>query len=63
MQFAEELGFDAVTFPEHDLHSEGFEVGVPPGFPVYEALSPYQTYLTALLDTFCVAWIRSAWLP
>ena len=28
-QLAEEIGFDAVAFPEHHLHSEGFEVGGP----------------------------------
>ncbi len=36
--FAEELGFDAVAFPEHHLHSEGFEMGAPPEFLLYVAL-------------------------
>ena len=26
-QFAEDLGFSAVTFPEHHLHTEGGEMG------------------------------------
>ncbi len=38
VQFAEELGFDAVAFPEHHLHSEGFEMGAPPEFLLYVAL-------------------------
>lgn len=29
-QFCEELGFDAVTFPEHHLHTEGGEMGSLP---------------------------------
>jgi alkanesulfonate monooxygenase SsuD/methylene tetrahydromethanopterin reductase-like flavin-dependent oxidoreductase (luciferase family) len=29
-QFAEEVGFDAVCFPEHHLHSEGIEMGSLP---------------------------------
>ena len=37
-QFAEKLGFDAVAFPEHHLHSEGFEMGAPPEFLLYVAL-------------------------
>ena len=56
MQFAEELGFDAVTFLEHDLHSEGFEVGVPPGFPVYVALSLHTKHIQRPY------WVRFAWL-
>ena len=38
VQFAEELGLDAVAFPEHHLHSEGFEMGAPPEFLLYVAL-------------------------
>lgn len=37
-QLAEEVGFDAIAFPEHHLHSEGFEVGGPPEFLLYVAL-------------------------
>jgi len=37
-QLAEEVGFDAVAFPEHHLHSEGFEVGGPPEFLLYVAM-------------------------
>ncbi len=30
-RLAEDLGFDAVCFPEHHLHSEGLEIGsLPP---------------------------------
>ena len=29
-QLAEEVGFDAVCFPEHHLHSEGIEMGSLP---------------------------------
>src|SRR5215475_5747875 len=38
VQLAEDVGFDAVAFPEHHLHSEGFEVGGPPEFLLYVAL-------------------------
>ncbi len=38
VRLAEDLGFDAVAFPEHHLHSEGFEVGGPPEFLLYVAL-------------------------
>ncbi len=38
VRLAEEVGFDAVAFPEHHLHSEGFEVGGPPEFLLYVAL-------------------------
>lgn len=37
-QLAEEVGFDAIAFPEHHLHSEGFEVGGPPEFLLYVAM-------------------------
>lgn len=37
-RLAEDLGFDAIAFPEHHLHSEGFEVGGPPEFLLYVAL-------------------------
>ena len=37
-QLAEEVGFDAIAFPEHHLHTEGFEVGGPPEFLLYVAL-------------------------
>ncbi|MEW6299497.1 MAG: LLM class flavin-dependent oxidoreductase [Thermodesulfobacteriota bacterium] len=37
-RLAEDLGFDALAFPEHHLHSEGFEVGGPPEFLLYVAL-------------------------
>lgn len=30
-QMAEDLGFSAVTFPEHHLHTEGGEMGSVPG--------------------------------
>ena len=29
-QVAEDVGFDAVCFPEHHLHSEGIEIGSLP---------------------------------
>ena len=61
-QFAEKLGFDAVAFPEHHLHSEGFEMGAPPDFLLYVALSIPNVFKSALLATFCLAGIRSAWL-
>src|SRR5216684_3890262 len=38
VRLAEDLGFEAVAFPEHHLHSEGFEVGGPPEFLLYVAL-------------------------
>ena len=37
-QLAEEVGFDAIAFPEHHLHSEGFEIGGPPEFLLYVAM-------------------------
>jgi alkanesulfonate monooxygenase SsuD/methylene tetrahydromethanopterin reductase-like flavin-dependent oxidoreductase (luciferase family) len=43
VQLAEEVGFDAVAFPEHHLQSEGFEIGVRQNFCytwlAYEAYS------------------------
>src|SRR5882672_6500400 len=38
VRLAEDLGFAAVAFPEHHLHSEGFEVGGPPELLLYVAL-------------------------
>lgn len=38
VQLAEDVGFDAVAFPEHHLHSEGFEIGGPPEFLLYVAM-------------------------
>ncbi|MBM4255911.1 MAG: LLM class flavin-dependent oxidoreductase [Deltaproteobacteria bacterium] len=37
-QLAEEVGFDAIAFPEHHLHTEGFEIGGPPEFLLYVAM-------------------------
>ena len=37
-QLAEAVGFDAIAFPEHHLHTEGFEIGGPPEFLLYVAL-------------------------
>jgi alkanesulfonate monooxygenase SsuD/methylene tetrahydromethanopterin reductase-like flavin-dependent oxidoreductase (luciferase family) len=37
-QLAEEVGFEAIAFPEHHLHSEGFEIGGPPEFLLYVAM-------------------------
>ena len=61
-QCAEEPGFDAAAFPEHHLHSEKFEMGAPPDFLLYVAPSIPNVFKSALLATFCLAGIRSAWL-
>jgi len=44
-QLAEELGFDAVGFPEHHLHSEGFEMGAPPEFLLYTAMQTRKIHV------------------
>jgi len=41
-QLAEDVGFDAIAFPEHHLQSEGFEIGGPPELLLYVALHTKQ---------------------
>ena len=66
-QLAEEVGFDAIAFPEHHLHTEGFEVGGPPEFLLYVALHTKQIqvgpigYVLPGWDPLRLA-ITTAWL-
>ncbi len=67
VQLAEEVGFDAVAFPEHHLQSEGFEVGGPPEFLLYVALQTKRIkvgpigYVLPSWDPLRLA-ITTAWL-
>jgi alkanesulfonate monooxygenase SsuD/methylene tetrahydromethanopterin reductase-like flavin-dependent oxidoreductase (luciferase family) len=67
VQLAEEIGFDAVAFPEHHLQSEGFEVGGPPEFLLYVALHTKRIkvgpigYVLPSWDPLRLA-ITTAWL-
>ena len=56
-QFAEELGFDAVAFPEHHLHSEGFEMGAPPEFLLYVAMQ------TKRIQVGPIGYVLPGWDP
>lgn len=56
-QIAEEVGFDAIAFPEHHLHSEGFEVGGPPEFLLYVALH------TKRIKIGPIGYVLPAWDP
>jgi alkanesulfonate monooxygenase SsuD/methylene tetrahydromethanopterin reductase-like flavin-dependent oxidoreductase (luciferase family) len=66
-QLAEEVGFDAVAFPEHHLQSEGFEMGGPPEFLLYVALHTKRIkvgpigYVLPSWDPLRLA-ITTAWL-
>lgn len=66
-QLAEEVGFDAIAFPEHHLHSEGFEVGGPPELLLYVALHTKRVkigpigYVLPSWDPLRLA-ITTAWL-
>jgi alkanesulfonate monooxygenase SsuD/methylene tetrahydromethanopterin reductase-like flavin-dependent oxidoreductase (luciferase family) len=66
-QLAEEVGFDAIAFPEHHLQSEGFEIGGPPEFLLYVALHTKQIkvgpigYVLPSWDPLRLA-ITTAWL-
>lgn len=66
-QLAEEVGFDAIAFPEHHLHTEGFEVGGPPEFLLYVAMQTKRVqigpigYVLPGWDPLRLA-ITTAWL-
>jgi alkanesulfonate monooxygenase SsuD/methylene tetrahydromethanopterin reductase-like flavin-dependent oxidoreductase (luciferase family) len=66
-QLAEEVGFDALAFPEHHLHTEGFEVGGPPEFLLYVAMQTKRIrigpigYVLPAWDPLRLA-ITTAWL-
>jgi alkanesulfonate monooxygenase SsuD/methylene tetrahydromethanopterin reductase-like flavin-dependent oxidoreductase (luciferase family) len=66
-RIAEEVGFDAIAFPEHHLQSEGFEVGGPPELLLYVALHTKQIkigpigYVLPAWDPLRLA-ISTAWL-
>lgn len=57
VQLAEDIGFDAVAFPEHHLHSEGFEIGGPPEFLLYVALQ------TKCIQVGPIGYVLPSWDP
>lgn len=57
VQLAEDIGFDAVAFPEHHLHSEGFEIGGPPEFLLYVALQ------TKRIQVGPIGYVLPSWDP
>ena len=56
-QFAESLGFAAVTFPEHHLHTEGGEMGSVPG------LTQHVLANTKTLMAGPIGYVLPGWNP
>ena len=56
-QFVEDLGFDAVTFPEHHLHTEGSEMGSVP------ALTQHVLMNTKKLMAGPIGYVLPGWNP
>ncbi|MGE0486439.1 MAG: LLM class flavin-dependent oxidoreductase [Gammaproteobacteria bacterium] len=56
-QFAEELGFSAVSFPEHHLHTEGSEMGSVP------ALTQHVLMNTKKLMAGPIGYVLPGWNP
>jgi alkanesulfonate monooxygenase SsuD/methylene tetrahydromethanopterin reductase-like flavin-dependent oxidoreductase (luciferase family) len=56
-QFAEELGFSAVSFPEHHLHTEGGEMGSVPG------LTQHVLMNTKKLMAGPIGYVLPGWNP
>src|SRR5581483_9120751 len=56
-QLAEEVGFAAIAFPEHHLHTEGFEVGGPPEFLLYVAMQ------TKRIQVGPIGYVLPGWDP
>ncbi len=56
-QMAEDLGFDAIAFPEHHLHSEGLEMGCTPSWLLYVAMK------TNHLKVGPIGYVLGSWDP
>jgi alkanesulfonate monooxygenase SsuD/methylene tetrahydromethanopterin reductase-like flavin-dependent oxidoreductase (luciferase family) len=56
-QLAEEVGFDAVCFPEHHLHSEGIEVGSLP------VLTQHVIHNTKRIKVGPIGYVLLGWNP
>ncbi|HVA69148.1 MAG TPA: LLM class flavin-dependent oxidoreductase [Candidatus Binataceae bacterium] len=56
-QFAEEVGFDAVAFPEHHLHSEGIEMGSLP------VLTQHVIHNTKRIKVGPIGYVLPGWNP
>ena len=56
-QMAEDLGFDAVCFPEHHLHSEGLEIGSLP------VLYQHVIHNTKRIKVGPIGYVLPGWNP
>jgi alkanesulfonate monooxygenase SsuD/methylene tetrahydromethanopterin reductase-like flavin-dependent oxidoreductase (luciferase family) len=56
-QLAEEVGFDAVCFPEHHLHSEGLEMGSLP------VLTQHVIHNTKRIKVGPIGYVLPGWNP
>ena len=56
-QLAEEVGFDAVCFPEHHLHSEGIEIGSLP------VLTQHVIHNTKRIKVGPIGYVLPGWNP
>src|SRR6266852_2393630 len=56
-QLAEEVGFDAVCFPEHHLHSEGLEMGSLP------VLTQHVIHNTKRVEVGPIGYVLPGWNP
>src|SRR5437667_268410 len=56
-QLAEEVGFDAVCFPEHHLHSEGIEMGSLP------VLTQHVIHNTKRMKVGPIGYVLPGWNP
>src|SRR6266851_4878825 len=56
-QLAEEVGFDAVCFPEHHLHSEGLEIGSLP------TLTQHVIHNTKRIKVGPIGYVLPGWNP
>ena len=56
-QFAESVGFDAVCFPEHHLHSEGIEMGSLP------VLTQHVIHNTKRIKVGPIGYVLPGWNP
>ncbi len=56
-QFAEDVGFDAVCFPEHHLHSEGLEIGSLP------VLTQHVIHNTKRIKVGPIGYVLPGWNP
>ena len=56
-RMAEDLGFEAVSFPEHHLTTEGLEIGATPELILYVAMQ------TKTIKVGPVGWVLPGWDP